>query len=131
MNNSSSAPKASSTSAKNQQPERKVVRVPHGGTAVYKPRYGGNLAGKVRDVSEAGVYIISATHITVGSEILIYLPIETGNNNRTKMCIVAGKVVRIGKSKEIPGFAIEFENDLSKTAKEQLRGFVARHAKTA
>lgn len=110
---------------KNWRFERKSPRVPHGGGIIFKPRFGGNVEAKVRDVSENGLYIMAKSPVKVGDTLLLYLPIEV-TPNKSKMCIVSGTVIRLGDREEAPGFAISFESAMSKTMKSQLQEFVAR-----
>ena len=108
---------SSSYSAKQEWPfDRVVQRVSHDSKIIFKGRYGANLEGRVRDISENGIYILSTDKFTVGTEILLYVPVEV-RQDRPKMCIIPGKIVRLGSSKEEQGFAVRFTSDISLNTK--------------
>jgi hypothetical protein len=76
----------------------------------------------VRDVSEGGAFILSSSLPVVGSELLIYLPLEL--RAKKPLCIVSGKVIRWGHMKEVTGFGVQFSRDLPPATAEMLREFV-------
>jgi Tfp pilus assembly protein PilZ len=105
--------------------QRISLRVPHAGNIIFKGRRGTNLEGSARDLSISGVYIVLSAKLSLGTEVLLYLPIEV-QPEKIKMCIVAGKIVRIGSKKEEAGFAVRFEENLPAQTKEKLMSYISR-----
>ncbi|HLG19597.1 MAG TPA: PilZ domain-containing protein [Bdellovibrionota bacterium] len=109
--------------------ERKARRVDYGQAAVFKPNHRSNQTGFVRDVSEQGVFLITQEPLTMGTEILFYLPMQLGPRAKKVLCMVSGAVVRIdGRfSGPLRGYGVQFSGKLSQVTLRQLREFVASH----
>ncbi|MFH1017114.1 MAG: PilZ domain-containing protein [Pseudomonadota bacterium] len=117
--------------AKDQKPEggggnwghnRKHPRVKYQTTATIKTHLGKIMEGLVRDLSEGGVFIGVGTKIPVGSQLLIYIPVEI--QKKKPLCIVTGRVVRIATLGETQGFAVRFDPTPSPTTLKNLRALV-------
>ena len=106
------------------KPTQKHPRVRYSRRASFKARRSGEPGdGAVRDISVGGVFLQSEEKLAVGTEVVIYLPLELRPKKR--LCVLTGRVVRMASPKEGAGFGIQFDVDLTPETETFLRQFLA------
>ncbi|MFH1018859.1 MAG: PilZ domain-containing protein [Pseudomonadota bacterium] len=106
--------------------EREHPRVPYASRATFKTRVGKPMEGLVRDLSEGGAYVATSARMPVGTELFMYIPLAI--RNKTSLCIVTGRVVRLANSGEIEGFAVRFDPAPGESTLRNLREYVTLQA---
>ncbi len=103
----------------------RLPRVYYGGQVAVKARNTTNDSAFVKNLSQSGIFLLSARKYLVGTELLVYLPLDLGE--RRTLCMVSGTVVRVegGESaQKIQGYGVRFVPNLSESSKKMLMDFV-------
>jgi Tfp pilus assembly protein PilZ len=99
--------------------------VPYDGQVAVKARNSANDSAFVKNLSRSGIFLLSARKYLVGTELLVYLPLDLGN--RRTLCMVSGRIVRVETgqvAQKVQGYGVRFHTDLSTTSRKMLTDFV-------
>ncbi|MFH1016722.1 MAG: PilZ domain-containing protein [Pseudomonadota bacterium] len=100
-------------------------RVFYGGQVAVKAPHSANDSAFVKDLSQSGIFLLSARKYLVGTELLLYLPLDLGQ--RHTLCMVPGKVVRVESQESDPkvqGYGVAFDSELALSSRKMLMDFV-------